>query len=140
MITTLLCALMALLLCLMNARAHSARKAAGESAESGGALPAARPVSSGPDADVHQGGTGRKRLDAGRELFEHTARRTFEFKRALCGSNRPPLMLGAALAAEAVCKRGKIGEKERAALTLVLGGAAAALAATSFSRGAMRWR
>ena len=43
-----------------------------------------------------------------------------------------PLMLGAALAAEAVCKRGKIGEKERAALTLVLGGAAAALAATSF--------
>ena len=69
--------------------AHSARKAAGESAESGGALPAARPVSSGPDADVHQGGTGRKRLDAGRELFEHTARRTFEFKRAFCGSNRP---------------------------------------------------
>lgn len=112
--------------------AHSARKAAGESAESGRALPAARPVSFGPDADVYQGGTGRKRLDAGRELFEHTARRTFEFKRRFAVQIGLPLMLGAALAAEAVCKRGKIGEKERAALTLVLGGAAAALASTSF--------
>ena len=132
MITTLLCALMALLLCLMNARRILREKRLANLLKAAGLCLLLVLFHLAPMLMYIREGLGAS------DLMRDVSYSSIRPAELLSSNGRfavqigLPLMLGAALAAEAVCKRGKIGEKERAALTLVLGGAAAALAATSF--------
>ena len=132
MITTLLCALMALLLCLMNARRILREKRLADLLKAAGLCLLLVLFHLAPMLMYIREGLGAS------DLMRDVSYSSIRPAELLSSNGRfavqigLPLMLGAALAAEAVCKRGKIGEKERAALTLVLGGAAAALAATSF--------
>ena len=129
MITTLLCALMALLLCLMNARRILREKRLANLLKAAGLCLLLVLFHLAPMLMYIREGLGAS------DLMRDVSYSSLRPAELLSSNGRfavqigLPLMLGAALAAEAICKRGKIGEKERAALTLVLGGAAAALAA-----------
>ena len=88
MITTLLCALMALLLCLINARRILREKRLANLLKAAGLCLLLVLFHLAPMLMYIREGLGASDLMRD-ELFEHTARRTFEFKRAFCGSNRP---------------------------------------------------
>ena len=124
MITTLLCALMALLLCLMNARRILREKRLANLLKAAGLCLLLVLFHLAPMLMYIREGLGAS------DLMRDVSYSSIRPAELLSSNGRfavqigLPLMLGAALAAEAVCKRGKIGEKERAALTLVLGGAA----------------
>ena len=115
MITTLLCALMALLLCLMNARRILREKRLANLLKAAGLCLLLVLFHLAPMLMYIREGLGAS------DLMRDVSYSSIRPAELLSSNGRfavqigLPLMLGAALAAEAVCKRGKIGEKERAA-------------------------